>query len=94
MVRKIREPIQVCLTASERAQLDRAAGELGVSRSEVLRRGMTMAITPGSGPLARLVSDGIVTPSKYSGRAIPPPSAPVSPLVDVLSGLDEDREEE
>lgn len=36
----VREPIQVYLTRSERAALDRLARELGVSRAEVLRRGL------------------------------------------------------
>lgn len=39
MARVIREPIQVYLTPDERAELDRTAKALGVSRSEVLRRG-------------------------------------------------------
>jgi hypothetical protein len=36
----VREPIQVYLTRGERATLDRVARELGVSRAEVLRRGV------------------------------------------------------
>ena len=39
---RVREPIQVHLTRAERAALDRLARELGVSRAEVLRRGMEM----------------------------------------------------
>lgn len=38
--RRVREPIQVYLNAGERAALDRLARELGVSRAEVLRRGL------------------------------------------------------
>jgi len=38
--KRIREPIQVYLTSTERAALDRLARELGVSRAEVLRRGL------------------------------------------------------
>jgi hypothetical protein len=38
--RRVREPIQVYLDRSERAQLDRLAKALGVSRAEVLRRGL------------------------------------------------------
>ena len=94
MVKKVREPIQVYLTESERARLDRAAREMGVSRSEALRRGIeSVGRTPGSGPLRDLVSEGLVTPSEYSGRGEPPPSAPVAPLADVLRELDQDREE-
>ena len=40
MVKHVREPIQVYLSGQERAELDQAAEELGVSRSEVLRRGV------------------------------------------------------
>lgn len=36
----VREPIQVYLDRKERARLDRLARELGVSRAEVLRRGL------------------------------------------------------
>ena len=38
--KRVREPIQVYLTEAERAGLDRLARELGVSRAEVLRRGV------------------------------------------------------
>ena len=36
----VREPLQVYLTADERALLDRLAQETGLSRAEVLRRGL------------------------------------------------------
>ncbi len=38
--RKVREPIQVFLTADERALLDEAARDTGYSRAEILRRGL------------------------------------------------------
>lgn len=38
--RKVREPIQVYLTADERALLDEAARDTGYSRAEILRRGL------------------------------------------------------
>jgi hypothetical protein len=38
--RVVREPIQVYLTAEERRELDRLAEEHGLSRAEVLRRGI------------------------------------------------------
>ena len=38
--KRVREPIQVYLTPSERGALDALARELGVSRAEVLRRGI------------------------------------------------------
>ena len=47
MPKTVREPIQVYLTDAERAELDRLAGSLGVSRSEVLRRGVSALRTTG-----------------------------------------------
>lgn len=93
MARKVREPIQVYLTDSERAELDRVAREMGVSRSEALRRGIE-AVETGrtSGPLRHLVNEGLVTPSA-SGPGEPPPAAPVAPLADLLQELDQDRGE-
>jgi hypothetical protein len=38
--RAVREPIQVYLDTDERAMLDRVASEAGLSRAEVLRRGL------------------------------------------------------
>jgi hypothetical protein len=38
--KRVREPIQVYLDGGERAALDRLARALGVSRAEVLRRGL------------------------------------------------------
>lgn len=38
--RRVREPIQVYLDPDERAMLDRVAGDTGLSRAEVLRRGL------------------------------------------------------
>ncbi|MCH7715377.1 MAG: ribbon-helix-helix protein, CopG family [Gemmatimonadetes bacterium] len=42
MARRVREPIQVYLTAAERTELDRAARDLGISRSEALRMGLEL----------------------------------------------------
>jgi hypothetical protein len=48
--RAVREPIQVYLDADERAMLDRVAGETGLSRAEVLRRGLrSYAVEQGAG---------------------------------------------
>ena len=38
--RRVREPIQVYLDPDERALLDRVAADTGLSRAEVLRRGL------------------------------------------------------
>lgn len=93
MSRKVREPIQVYLTEAERARLDRVAREMGVSRSEVLRRGVeAVGKSRGAGPLEGLVVRGFVTP-RISGPGEPPPSAPVAPLADLLCELDRDRED-
>lgn len=93
MVRRVREPIQVYLTEEERARLDASARELGVSRSEVLRRGIAAVHGPSyHGALRDLADDGMVTPAKVPPGP-PPPSRPVAPLAEVLAGLDRDRSE-
>jgi hypothetical protein len=92
MTRVVREPIQVYLTPEERAELDRTASALGVSRSEVLRRGIS-AVRPGEryeGRLAALVEDGVVTPPTIR-TGTPPPSCPVAPLAELMTELDADR---
>jgi hypothetical protein len=38
--RRVREPIQVYLDADERSLLERVARETGLSRAEILRRGL------------------------------------------------------
>jgi len=93
MPRSVREPIQVYLTPEERAELDRAAAEQGVSRSEVLRRGIR-AVEPTryAGVLRDLAAEGYVS-APAAGPGAPPPSAPVAPLADLLAELDADRGE-
>lgn len=94
MASEVREPIQVYLTAEERERLERVAASLGVSRSEVLRRGvMALADDPDRGPVAALVDRGLATsPSVRDGS--PPPSPPAfAPLEEILAGLDADRDE-
>jgi hypothetical protein len=93
MVKQVREPIQVYLTIQERAELDRASRELGISRSEVLRRGVEALRTrPLGGLLRELAAEGTVTPARVSSGE-PPPSKPVAPLADLLTELDADRAE-
>jgi hypothetical protein len=55
--KQVREPIQVYLTAAERRRLDLLAETLGVSRAEVLRRGLETVAVEGQGadPLDALV---------------------------------------
>lgn len=92
MARVVREPIQVYLTPEERADLDRAARVLGVSRSEVLRRGITAVEgpVPYEGQLRDLVEEGHLTPPTIPpGR--PPASRPVASMEEVMSALERDR---
>lgn len=90
----VREPIQTYLTADERTELDRVAAELGVSRSEVLRRGIEALRRPRyGGSLRELTDDGLVTPPAAGGGEpdAPPPSRPVAPLDELLDELARDR---
>lgn len=91
MPKPVREPIQVYLTAAERAALDRTARDLGVSRSEALRRGIeAVAGTANAGALRELTAAGYVTaPAHAPGGA--PPSAPVAPFDTLLGELADDR---
>ena len=93
MAKSVREPIQVYLTAEERARLDQAASALGVSRSEALRRGiLEVGGTRYEGVLRDLSEAGYVTPPQ-AGRGAPPPSAPVAPLEVLLGELSDGRGE-
>ena len=91
MASRVREPIQVYLSGPERAELDRVAEELGVSRSEALRRGVEAIGSRRSiGPLRDVAATALVTPaSRLPGD--PPPSKPVACLEELLAELDEDR---
>jgi hypothetical protein len=95
MTHVVREPIQVYLTPEERAELDRVARDLGVSRSEVLRRGISavhLVQNPRryEGALRTLVEKGVLTPPTIEGGP-PPPSDPVAPWAELSSELDRDR---
>jgi hypothetical protein len=93
MAKTVREPIQVYLTPKERAELDEAARNTGVSRSEILRRGIGLAGGVAyAGPLRDLVEDGCLTPAS-TGPGAPPPSAPVARLRKILAELEADRGE-
>jgi hypothetical protein len=90
MVRSVREPIQVYLTPAERDVLDRCAAELGVSRSEVLRRGLRAIGDPAGASPGGGTSDEWLTPASLAPGA-PPPSLPVAPLERLLDELQQDR---
>jgi hypothetical protein len=93
MTRAVREPIQVYLSAEERAELDAAARSIGVSRSEMLRRGIASAGgAMYTGALRDLVDAGYMTPASTPAGA-PPPSAPVASLRKILTQLEADRGE-
>lgn len=93
MPKEVREPIQVYLTTQERAELDRVAEELGVSRSEALRRGVeAMRARPLAGLLREVAAEGYVTPARIP-PGVPPPSKPVAPLEALLAELEADRRE-
>lgn len=94
MKRKIREPIQVYLTDVEREELDRLAGELAISRSEALRRGIAALRDPARpfGPTARLAGEGILTPPLNEAAGPPPAGPPVAPLQELLAELRTDRD--
>jgi hypothetical protein len=56
MPKRVKEPVQVYLDKSDRALLDRLAEEQGLSRAEVLRRGIRqLAVDQARGPLHYLV---------------------------------------
>ncbi len=93
MTKRVREPIQVYLTSMERAELDEAAREMGVSRSEALRRGIEAVRRPRSaGVFRELMDEGVLTPALIRSGG-PPPSAPVTTLEVLLCELDADRAE-
>jgi hypothetical protein len=88
---RVREPIQVYLSTTERESLDRVAARLGVSRSEVLRRGLEqLAERDKDAALADLVRRGILRPPLITGGPVPR-GKPVAPLEELLKELDELR---
>jgi hypothetical protein len=91
MPAKVREPIQVYLSAAERENLDRVAAELGVSRSEVLRKGLEkIAERERDAALADLVRRGWLRPPVIRGGPVPQ-GEPAAPLAALLRELDELR---
>jgi hypothetical protein len=88
---RVREPIQVYLSTAEREKLDRVAKRLGVSRSEVLRRGLEeVAERDEDAALAELIRRGSLRPPLIKGGPIPP-GRRVAPLDELLRELDEAR---
>jgi len=59
-INAVREPIQVYLTTEERIELDRLAREEGISRAEVLRRGIrsyALESAAGDSPMLNLITE-------------------------------------
>jgi hypothetical protein len=58
--RAVREPVQVYLEADDSALLNRLAAETGLSKAEILRRGMRSFAreqTAGSSPMLRFLAE-------------------------------------
>jgi hypothetical protein len=96
MAARVREPIQVYLSTAERASLDRVAAELGVSRSEVLRRGLEAMSEPqkaGDAALADLVRRGILHPPLRSTKGLLPlrDRKPIMSFEELMADLEEAR---
>lgn len=88
---KVREPIQVYLSTAERERLDQVAERLGVSRSEVLRRGLErIAERDRDEAIADLIRRGILRPPLITGGPVPQGER-VAPLAELLKELDELR---
>ena len=90
---RVREPIQVYLSTAEREQLDRVAGRMGVSRSEVLRRGLEeFAERDKTEARADLVRRGILKPALHTYTPIPDHERnPIMSFEDLMADLDEAR---
>ncbi len=58
--RSVREPVQVYLAADDRDLLNRLAEETGLTKAEILRRGMRSFAREQSGasPMLRFVAEG------------------------------------
>ena len=56
---RVAEPVQVYLVAPERARLDRLAGQLGATKSDVIRRGLEALerelLDPAEHPALRVI---------------------------------------
>ena len=90
MAKKVREPIQVYLTADERSDLDDLAMDLGLSRSEVLRRGIAL-LSQSPAPPEPPRADGLLTPATITEGPLPT-APPVASLDELLDELREDRD--
>ena len=90
---RIREPIQVYLSTAERDRLDRVAKRLGVSRSEVLRRGLEeFADRDRDEMRADLIRRGILKPARGTYTPLPESERrPIMSFEELMADLDEAR---
>lgn len=89
---RVREPIQVYLSTAERERLDRVAAELGVSRSEVLRKGLErIAERERDAALADLIRRGWLHPPRYAPAPLPDRKPIYGTVEEMLADLDETR---
>lgn len=90
---RVREPIQVYLSTAERERLDQVAKRMGVSRSEVLRRGLEeVAEREKEERLAELVRRGILKPALHTYTPIPEHERrPIMSFEELMADLDEAR---
>ena len=90
---RVREPIQVYLSTAERERLNRVAGRLGVSRSEVLRRGLEeIAERDREAALEDLVRRGILKPANGTYQPIPESERrPIMSFEELMADLEEAR---
>lgn len=90
---RVREPIQVYLSTAERERLDQVAKRMGVSRSEVLRRGLEeVAEREKEEMLAELVRRGILKPALHTYTPIPEHERrPIMSFEELMADLDEAR---
>lgn len=89
---RVREPIQVYLSTVERERLDRLAAELGVSRSEVLRKGLErIADRERDAALADLIRRGWLHPPRYEPAPLPERTPIYRTAKEMMTDLDETR---
>lgn len=90
MKKQVREPIQVYLTPDERSDLDDLAVDLGLSRSEVLRRGISL-VSQSTSQDEPTIDSALLTPATVTGGPVPT-AQPVAQLDELLEELREDRD--
>jgi hypothetical protein len=90
---RVREPIQVYLSTAERERLDRVARRMGVSCSEVLRRGLEeIAERDKTEAHADLVRRGILKPALHTYTPVPDHERnPIMSFEELMADLDEAR---